>query len=179
MLIDVARQAVIDGISKKLGYSVPQNDLPPDIKQSIESLADVQKNLYIMREVLNGERSRIQNNSIRSFISKHRPNKEINEHVNIVDGLQEDINNKVSELSDRIRKNTATLEMRAKIVPNSSPAQSINSSKTDPSLKVLKCPTCGAPLPMPTSQFIKCKYCSSTISIQDFGLQLKSMIDSL
>lgn len=179
MLIDVARQAVMEGISQRLSYSVALSDLPPDLRSSVESLASIQKNLYVMQEILNGERSRIQSNSIRSFISKHRPNKDIIEHGNRVDELQSDINNKISELSERIRKSHAASEVLDKIGSVSMSAQSEVINKTNPSLLVLKCPSCGAPLQMPTSQFVKCNYCSSTISIQDFGLQLKSMIEKI
>lgn len=179
MLIDVARQAVIEGINQKVGYPVIQNELSPEIRQSIEGLAIIQKNLYVMREVLNGERSRIQNNAIRSFLSKHIKNREINDEINQVGVLQSEINKKITEISDRIQNTKYTSQKGVSIGSISLSSQKEQDEKVGVNLIVLKCPSCGATLPMPTSQFVECEYCESTISIQDFGLQFKSMIQSL
>jgi DNA-directed RNA polymerase subunit RPC12/RpoP len=43
----------------------------------------------------------------------------------------------------------------------------------------LKCPTCGASLPMPTGRYLKCGYCRSTISIQDVSSQIRDLIQKV
>ena len=179
MLIDVARQAVIDGINQNMGYSVSQSELPVGIRQSIEGLAIIQKNLYIMREVLNGERSRIQNNAIRSFISKHHVSKEMDNQASQIGDLQLEINNKITEICDRIRIQDSAPQRQVSIGSVTISTNKDINDKSSSSLLALKCPNCGAPLQMPSSQFVKCNYCKTTISIQDFGLQIKSMIQNL
>lgn len=179
MLIDVARQAVIDGLSQRMGYQISQNELSTEVRQSVEALATIQKNLYVMREVVNGERSRIKNNAIRSFMSKHIKNKEIDDQNNQIGELQSEINKKIVEISERIQSAKKDSQKHVTIGSISLSPQDIDSNTPNANLLVLKCPSCGATLPMPTSQFVECRYCRSTISIQDFGLQFRSIIENL
>ena len=86
-----------------------------------------------------------------------------------VRSLQTEIDNKISEISTQILQED---EARSTGLPPPERRGGLNAVE-------LKCPNCGAALPMPTGRFVRCEYCSSPLSIQDVSSQIRSLIQSI
>ncbi len=169
MLSRTSRQEIIRKLEAKAGYPIEERTLSVGIRQAITSLADFQRHLFVISEILNGERGRIEGSPALSLSSRLRKDRELELHADEIRGLQREIDNKVAEISaqivqeDKARQSGQPLPERAKEI------DAIQ----------LKCPTCGASLPMPTGRFVKCEYCGATLSIQDMSSQIRTMIQRI
>lgn len=153
----------------KVGHPIDERELSLGARQAIANLADVQRHLLVISEILSGEQSRVEHSVVLSFSSKFHGDKEIGVHANEISMLQTEINNKISELSNQILQE---YEARRSGRPPPERQGGVDAVQ-------LKCPTCGAILPMPTGRYVKCEYCSSVLSIQDVSSQIKTMIQNI
>ncbi len=172
MLSQTSRQEILRKIAAKTGYPVHEEFLTPATRQAITNLATIQRHLFVITEILRGENSRIERSAILSFASKVGKGSEKKERLaqaGEISVLQTEVDGKVSELSDQIiaedsarRTGTAPPEYKGNL-----------------ELVELKCPTCGAALPIPTGSFTTCQYCKATLTVKDVSSQLKWMIQSI
>ena len=169
MLSTTSRQEVIRRLGVNLGYPVNEANLSSGTRQAITNLSLVQRNLFVISEILRGERSRVERNVLLSLSSRIRKDKERDAHSNEVKLLQAEIDSKISEIStqilqeDKARQSGQPLPERQAVIE---PVQ-------------LKCPNCGAALPMPTGRFVECQYCNAVLSIEDVSSQIRSMIQGI
>ena len=169
MLSRTSRQEILRKLSVKVGYPLKEEDLSPDTRKAITSLADFQRHLYVVSEILNGERGRVQQSVFLSVSSKVRKDREMEAHADEIEKIQKELDDKMAEISAQILR-----EAEAKESGNPPPTRERQEGAVE-----LKCPTCGAALPIPTGRYIKCQYCDSTISIQDVGSQMREIIRSI
>ncbi|HXW95633.1 MAG TPA: hypothetical protein VEJ19_08000 [Nitrososphaerales archaeon] len=169
MLSRASKEEVIRKLEAKVGHPVSEEGLSPGNRQAVANLAEIQRNLFAISEVLNGEQSRIQRSMLLSMSSKLHKDKELEVHGAEVKSLQKEVDNKISEISAQILR-----EDEAKISGLPPPERQGGLDAVE-----LKCPNCGAVLPMPNGRFVKCEYCSTTLSIQDVSSQIRSMIQSI
>ena len=172
MLSQASRQEVIRKINVKAGFVVAEATLTPATRQAITNLATIQRHLYIVLEILRGEQSRIERSTILTAASKIGMGSERAERAALTDEvskLQAEIDNKIGELANQIMA-----EQNAAQSGQPPPAY-----KGSLELVQLKCPNCGASLPIPTSQFIQCQFCKNTFTIRDVSAQIRSMIQSI
>ena len=172
MLSQNSRQEILRRIYSKVGFTVDEVNLTPATRQAITNLATMQRHLLVITELLEGENSRIERNALLRMASKIGKDSEREERVKLaeeISKLQLEVDAKVSELSDRILK-----EENARQAGQPPPEHG-------GSLEIaqLKCPTCGATLPLPTGRFVKCQYCSAALTIQEVSSQMKSMIQNI
>ncbi len=156
-------------MESKVGYPIEEDRLSLGTRQAITSLADFQRHLFVISEILNGEQGRVERSPLLSFSSKLHKDREVEAHSDEIKNLQKEIDNKVSEISAQILQED---EARRSGQPPPEREGGIDAIQ-------LKCPTCGAALPMPTGRFVKCEYCNTTLSIQDVSSQIKTMIQSI
>lgn len=167
-----SRQEILRRIYSKVGYTIDEVNLTPATRQAITNLATMQRHLLVITELLEGENSRIERNALLRLASKVGKDSEKDERTKLaeeISKLQLEVDAKVSELSDRVLK-----EENARQAGQPPPEHG-------GSLEIaqLKCPTCGASLPLPTGGFVKCQYCSAALTIQEVSTQMKSMIQSI
>lgn len=169
MLSRVSRQEVLRRLEAGVGHPIDDEALSLGTKQAITELALVQRHLFVISEVLKGEQSRFEQSTILRLSSKVHRDRELQVHADEIARIQAEINGKVSEVSahilqeDNARKSGGPLPERQR----------------SGELIQLKCPTCGATLPMPTGRFMKCQYCNSALSIQDVSQQMVTMIRNI
>jgi DNA-directed RNA polymerase subunit RPC12/RpoP len=172
MLSSTSRQTVMEKINSKLGFQIKEEELSPNVRQSITNISMVQRHLYVIMEILRGEESRVSGNPLLSFASRLGKDSGRKERLDLseqISKLQAEIDNKISEIADRI---LAEYNARAAGEPIPGSQRKIEAVK-------LKCPTCGANLPIPTGRFVRCEFCKSTISIQDVSTQISGLIQSI
>jgi hypothetical protein len=172
MLSHTSRQEIVRKLNSEIGYSFKEENLTPSTRQAITNLAAVQRHLFVITEILRGENSRIESSFIlrsASKLGKDSGKTERTAQANEISKLQSEIDAKVSALSTQI-----LAEENARLAGQAPPEY-----KGNLELVQLKCPSCGAALPMPTGRFITCQYCKATLTIQDVSNQLKSMIQSI
>ncbi|MGD0146524.1 MAG: hypothetical protein ABSB53_06720 [Nitrososphaerales archaeon] len=172
MLSQNSRQEILRRIYSKVGYTIDEVNLTPATRQAITNLATMQRHLLVITELLEGENSRIERNALLRLASKVGKDSEKDERAKLaeeISKLQLEVDAKVSELSDRVLK-----EENARQAGQPPPEHG-------GSLEIaqLKCPTCGASLPLPTGGFVKCQYCNAALTIQEVSTQMKSMIQSI
>ena len=169
MLSRASRQEILRKLEAKIGHPIKEESLSPETTRAIANLAEIQRNLFAISEVLSGEQTRVEQNALLSLSSKLRKDNEMEMHAAEVTNLQKEIDSKVSEISGEV-----LLEEEAAHSGRLPPPRQGGLDAVE-----LKCPNCGAKLPMPTGRFVKCEYCETTLSIQDMSSQIREMIQSI
>jgi DNA-directed RNA polymerase subunit RPC12/RpoP len=169
MLTQSSKQAILRKLEAGVGYPIREENISQETRQAIANLAVVQKNLYVMSEILRGEQGRVERSRLLSLSAKLQKDNDKAEYAADVKGLQGEINAKIAEISNQILS-----EDKARLAGQPVPAR-----QGGIQLAELKCPNCSAALPMPTGRFVECQYCKSTISIQDVGPQIKALIQGI
>lgn len=172
MLSQKSRQEILRRIYSKVGYTVDEANLTPATKQAITNLATIQRHLLVITELLEGENSRIERSTLLRLASKIGRDSERKERAKLTEEirqLQLEVDAKVSELSDRVFKEENARQTGQPLPEHGGSIE----------IAQLKCPTCGAALPLPTGRFVKCQYCSTVLTIQEVSSQMKSMIQNI
>jgi len=169
MLSQASKEEVLRKLEVKAGHPVSEEGLSPGTRRAIANLAEIQRNLLAISEILSGEESRIQRSILLSLSSRLHKDREMEMHRAEVNSLQAEVDNKISEISAQILQED---EARKSGLPPPEGHGGLDAVE-------LKCPNCGAVLPMPTGRFVKCEYCSTTLSIQDVSSQIRSMIQRI
>lgn len=169
MLSTTSRQEILRRLGVGLGYTVNEANLSPSTRQAITNLSDVQRRLRVISEILRGEHSRVEHNLLLSLSFRLRKDQEREAHADEIKQLQAEVDGKISEISTQILQ-----EDRAKQSGEPPPERQgvVEAAQ-------LKCPNCGAALPMPMGRFVQCQYCGATLSIQDVSSQIRSMIQGI
>ena len=172
MLSQAARQEILRKISAKTAFAFSEDNLTPATRQAITNLAVMQRHLSMVTELLEGENERIEKSALLRIASRLGQDSEKEERVALakeINTLQREVDSKISEISDRIFK-----EESARVSGQPPPEHGGTLV-----IAQLKCPTCGAALPLPTERFTKCQFCGATLSIQEVSSQMKSIIQSI
>jgi len=209
MRLEEARREILNRIGDKVGYSIREDTLSPTIRQAITSLANIWRNVVGMKQLALGEKSRVEQiksysavigvlglifaiftgviSSSLSFIiilltfiaiyflySQYQKSiRELNATLQEISTIEDKISSKINELSGRILR-----EQKIGWVRQNIPVEEISQIPESQILE-LRCPNCGASLPLPTGSFVQCPYCGTVLSIKDIGLQIKALIDSI
>jgi len=172
MLSQTSRQEILRKMTVKAGFVVTEEKLTPATRQAITNLATVQRHLYVVLEILRGEQSRIERSTILTATSKIGMGSERAERAALTDEvkkLQVDIENKIGDLVNQVMAEQNAIQS----------GQPPPTYKGNLELVQLKCPSCGASLPIPTSQYIQCQFCKTTFTIGEVSAQIRSMIQSI
>lgn len=172
MLSQTARQEILRKVSSAVGYTISEDKLTPFTRQAITNLAVIQRHLFVITEILRGERSRVDRSLVLTTASKLGRDGGKAERTSLADEiaeLQRDVDNKVLELSSHILGELSAHQ-------SGQPHPEYDSRV---GLVQLKCLACGASLPIPTSRYLQCQYCKATLTIQDVSAQLGAMIRRL
>jgi len=169
MLSSTARAEVVRKLEAAVGHPVDEVKLSPQTRQAIANLAVIQRHLYVISEILNGEQGRVEHSALLSLTSKVHRDREVEAHVGEIRDLQKELDGKISEISQQIVAEEKAILAGQPIPEREGGIEAIE----------LKCPSCGAALPMPTGRFVKCQYCNATLSLQDVSPQIKSMIQDI
>ena len=208
MRLQDAKNEILERISSKLGYRITENSLSPNVRQAITLLANIWRKVIYMKQLELGQKTNAERIRIYCYIivasgialatlisivniaagvttfvitfivfyylyRKHQESlNEIAANIREIAMLEESIASKIDELTQRILK-----EQKLRWIKRALPAEQLISKP----LRVLeiRCPNCGAKLPIPSAPFIRCPYCSTTLSVQEIGLQIKSLIESV
>ena len=169
MLSRTARQEILRRLEVKAGFPIDEGKLTVETRRAIGSLADFQRHIFVISEVLNGEKGRVEDSAILTLASRVRRDKEIAAHSEEIAQLQKEIDAKVAELSGQI---AGEVEAAAAGKPPPGRQGGLEAA-------TLKCPSCGATLPIPTGRYTKCEFCGTALSFQDVSAQMKDMIRSI
>ncbi len=169
MLSSTSRQEVLRRLGVNLGYPVNEANLSSGTRQAITNLSLVQRNLSVISEILRGERSRVEKNVLLSLSSRLSKDNERNAHSDEVKQLQTEIDSKITEISAQILQEDRARQSGLPPPERQGVVEAVQ----------LKCPNCGASLPMPTGRFVECQYCNATLSIEDVSSQIRSMIQGI
>ena len=172
MLSQTSRREILRKLNFRTGYQVIEYNLTPATRQAITNLAEVQRHLFVITEILRGENRRIEQSTILTMASKFGKDSEKAERETLsgeISKIQDEIDAKVTDISKQVVAEDSA--QRSGMPPPEykgalSPFQ-------------LKCPSCGATLPIPTGRFTTCQYCKATLTIQDVSAQLRSMIQGI
>jgi hypothetical protein len=169
MLSSTSRQEVLRKLGANVGYPVNESSLSPSTRQAITNLSVVQRHLLVISEILRGERSRVEKNALLSLSSRLRKDKKRDEYSAEIRQLQSEIDSKIIEISSHILQEEIARQSGQPPPQREGAIEAVQ----------LKCPNCGAALPMPIGRFVECKYCNATLSIQDVSSQIRSMIQGI
>lgn len=172
MLSQSSRQEILRKLNSKLGYELNEENLSPSLRQAITNLAKVQQHLFTIAEILRGENSRIKKSVILSAAARFGRESEKSERTAYADEINKlhlEIDSKISQLADQVSQEDKASQSG---LP---PPQ--HEGRLEP--LQLKCPLCGAALPLPTGRLVQCQYCKATLSVQDVSSQIKSIIQSI
>jgi len=209
MRLEEARNEILDKISHKIGYSIREDALSPSTRQAITSLANIWRNTIFMKQLAMGEKSRAEQIKSYSLVAGavgllsaiifglinfslscitvlvaivvvyylykqyQETTQELTTNLQEISSIEDKISSKIDELSERITK-----EQKLGWIKQNIPMEK-TSFTSEPMILELRCPKCGASLPMPTTNFIQCKYCGTILTIKDIGSQIKSLIESI
>jgi hypothetical protein len=169
MLSRASRQEILRKLEAKVGHPLNEENLSLESRRAITNLTEIQRNLFAISEILNGEQNRVRQNAILSISSRLRKDNEMETHLAEVSNLQKEIDGKVSEISGEILLEEEAARSGRLPPPREGGLEAVE----------LKCPNCGAKLPMPTARYVKCEYCETTFSIQDVSSQIREMIQKI
>ena len=169
MLSRTSRQEVVRKLESRVGSPIDEGDLTVETRRAIGILADFQRHLFVISEILNGEVGRVENSVLLSLSSRVWKDKDIAAHADEIAQLQKEIDAKVEELAVHVKA-----EVDAARTGKPPPGREGGLEAAQ-----LKCPSCGADLPIPTGRYLRCDYCNSTLSIQDVSAQMKELIRSI
>jgi len=169
MLSSTSRQEVLRRLGVNLGYPVNESNMSPSTRQAITNLSVIQRHLLVISEILRGEQSRVERNALLSLSSRLRKDQVRGTHSNEIKQLQSEIDNKISEISTQILQEDRASQSGQPPPERQGTVEAVQ----------LKCPNCGAALPMPMGRFVECKYCNATLSIQDVSSQIRSLIQGI
>ena len=172
MLSQTSRMEVLKRINSKVGFSVREDLLSPSTRQAITNLAAVQRHLLVVTTLLRGEQSRVEKSLVLRAASRLGRDSERKERAELGEEmakLQDEVDRKVDELAAQVLQEEKA--RRAGLPP---PEREGKLEAVE-----LKCPTCGAALPMPTGRLVKCRYCGTALSIQEVGSQMSSIIGNI
>ncbi len=169
-MLETAKKDILERLSERVGFEVIESSLSAPLRTSINTLAHVERSLYAVRQIYYAEVDNSQN-----FLSRFASKKTklgIEKDREEVERLKSAVDNKIENLSERILSEHGIKENA--MVPNT------NSIPTNTAqLVTLKCPNCGAGLPMPATEFVKCDYCGSTLTMQNLQAQLSSILQGI
>jgi len=206
MRLEDARKEILNRIGEKVGFVVEEGKLSPTTRQAITSLASIWRYAIFMKQLAMATRTRAE--QIKTYrllmgaggfilaimlatidaslfiitllvtigliyyLGKQYKitSEELNKLLEEVNSIEAKVFEKINELSQRVQN-----ELKMGWITQNIPAP----HSRGPAVVELRCPNCGAPLPMPSSSTIQCKYCGAVITIRDIGLQLKSLIDTI
>jgi hypothetical protein len=172
MLSQTSREEIIRKIESRTGYLIEEEKLSPATRQAITNLATIQRHLLVITELLRGEQSRIDRSLLLRVASRLGEDSEKAEKAKMMDeikNLQLEIDNKIPDIAKQIQ-DEETARQSGLALPE---------YKGKLEMVELKCPSCGASLPLPTSHLFQCQYCKNTFAVQDISSQLKSMIQNI
>ena len=169
MLSRISRQEIVRRLEVGVGHPIDEGVLSEGTKQAINDLVVVQRHVFIISEVLKGEQSRLKQSTILRLSSKIHRDRELEAHAGEIAKLQAEINDKISEISSHILQEDKARQSGEPLPERQRSGEPVQ----------LKCPTCGAALPMPTGRFMQCQYCKSAFSIQDVSEQITTMIRNI
>ena len=169
MLSTTSRQEILRRLGVSLGYTVNEANLSPSTRQAITNLSDVQRHLRVISEILRGEQSRVDHNLLLSLSSRLRRDQEREAHADEIKQLQAEVDSKISEIQAQIFQEDMARQSGQPLPERQAAVEAVQ----------LKCPNCGAALPMPMGRFVQCQYCNATLSIQDVSSQIRSMIQGI
>lgn len=172
MMSQASRKEILSKINSKVGFVVDETHLSPATRQAISNLGIVQRHLFVIIEILRGEKSRVERSFILSTASrlgKDSGKTERQALLEQINDLQSEIDAKISDISQQIFK-----EESARQAGQQPPAYT---GKLE--MVQLKCLSCGAPLPIPTGSISTCQFCKVSVSIADINSQMKSMIQAI
>ena len=155
-----------------MGFPVSEENLSASTRAAITNLATIQRHLSAITELLRGEQNRIDRSLILRTASRLGVDSEKVERNALA--LE------MGKLRDMI--SVKTLEITSQVLAEE---EARRSGGPPPERKggleavQLKCPNCGALLPLPTGRFVKCHYCGTSLSIQDVSSQISSMIQKI
>jgi hypothetical protein len=169
MLSQTSTREILRKLESQVGHPINEADLSLNMKRAVSNLAAVQRHIWVISEVLRGESSRVQRNAFLSFASRLHKDEQREAHSGEVQTLQAELNSKISEVSAQILQEDIARQSGQLPPTWRGNVETIR----------LKCPSCGADLPMPTGRFIECQFCKTTLSIQDVSSQMKTAIQGI
>ena len=206
MRLEDARREILNRIGEKIGFVVEEGKLSPTTRQAITSLANIWRYTIFMKQLAMTTRTRAEKTrtyrllvgaggivlaitlasiDVSLFIitllitigliyylgkEYQKTSEELNKLLEEINSVEKKVFEKIDELSHRVQN-----ELKMGWITQSVPTPQSHG----PTVVELRCPNCGAPLPMPTSSTIQCKYCGTVITVRDIGFQLKSLIDTI
>ncbi len=172
MLSNTAREEVLRKIQLAIGFTVHEEYLTPATRQAITNVATIQRHLFVITEILRGEDSRVERSALLTLASRMGKDSGKEERANLsaeIGNLQGEIDGKISALSKQIVEEENAFQ-------SGLPPPKYGGS---PEVVQLKCPQCGASLPIPTGRYTQCQYCNATLTVQDVSSQIRSMIQNI
>ena len=172
MLSQSSRKEIVRRIGEKMGFEVDESNLSPEIRRAITNLAVVQKHLYVVTELLRGEQGRVSSSLVLRAASRAGVDSERGERNQLqaeMTKLQQEVDGKVVELAGQVTKEASAHAAGSQPPPYQGRVELVE----------LKCPGCGASLPMPTGHLVRCTYCSTSLSVQEVSSQISDVIRSI
>ena len=165
MKLEDSKKEVLERVGKSLGFQVSEEVLSPMAKRSVTSIAEIFRQLVVMKQLLMVEQSSHDRLGARLARKVTRTrDEELQGHIHEVESLQSNLDEKIGQAAKLIGE-----ELSAEW---SSPGE----GGTRPPIKhtvveQLKCRTCGANLKPPVEGISRCDYCGTEYAISDY-LQL-------
>ncbi len=166
MLSRTSKEEVLRRLEATVGHPITEEKLSPGMRQALLNLSVFQRHLGVISEIVNGEEGRIEHNAFLVLISKVRKDRVLDAHAKGIQNLQAELAAKISEISLQI-----IAEEKATLAGQPLPERSGGIEAVE-----LKCPSCGAALPMPTGRFVRCQYCNASLTIEDVSDQIRTLI---
>ncbi|MEM0117575.1 MAG: hypothetical protein QXV32_03940 [Conexivisphaerales archaeon] len=153
-----AKNEVIQKISSRCGFEIDEQKLSPNLRESINSAAEMMKQLSVIRNLLLVEKHDSERlvNRLRRRITGQQ-DKHLAQYMQQLSELHKTLDQRIVLLADEVYK-----ELQKEW---GEPKQQEGKRLL---IEQLKCENCGAPLKVPSSLIAKCDYCGAVYELSDY-----------
>ncbi len=165
MISQSSRREILRRISVYVGYEVREQDLSPETRRAVISLANALKHITFLTELQRSEKARIEGSLVLKAASRLAGRNDGNAALNQeISKLHSELEAKIVEVSQRILGEERKTPLAA------------GDASTGVDLVELKCPKCGAPVSLPSGRYLKCQYCGATLLLEEISSQISGAI---
>jgi hypothetical protein len=157
-----AKAEVIAKIESICGYQVREEELSPELRESIQSMAQTFKQLAVIRDLLIVERkdSERLGSRLRRKITGETDRK--------IGDYMEQLNRLHQTLDQQIKVVATQVEQYIGRGRGLEAVEGAGMAPTKIIIEQLKCKNCGAPLKLPSAFVAKCDYCGANYELSEY-----------
>ena len=160
-------------ISEACGFAINEQDLTPRTRQSINGLANVLRQVVMIKQlVLFRQKSTDTLGSrISRTVARKKEDVELGKNLARIESLQNALNERMVEVSrqvlNELEARQTLIELQNKAVQGQVPGAT-RVAPTHFEVEAMKCSNCGASLGIPNGGIVKCDFCGTVYTLNEY-----------